>query len=251
MKKIHCYLSELIGTFIMMIIGVSAIVINLGTVYMREHIPNEWLRLLLTVVYFAAGVSAVIYSPVGRISGAHINPALTFAFWLEQKINHLDALIYSLMQFLGSIAASFILFWLWSDKLEGVKYGMTVPGEGYSIMTVFTVEMILTSLLISLVFYCLHHHSIIKYTGLAVGMYIVVAALAAATISGASFNPARSLGPAIIAVTFPHQWIYIVAPLSGAALTVVLHRIIEPLKRPVGCKLNCLLEEYHRLRQQE
>jgi len=79
-----------IGPFLMMLIGISAIALNFGTAVMQELIPSFSVRLLLTGVLFAGGATSVVYSPVGRISGAHLNPAVTLSFFLEKKLGVRD-----------------------------------------------------------------------------------------------------------------------------------------------------------------
>jgi aquaporin Z len=84
--KLSYYLSEAIGTFFMMLIGISAIVLNFGTTFMSEALPSANWRLLITGIMFAGGATLVVYSPVGSVSGAHLNPAVSLAFLLKKKI---------------------------------------------------------------------------------------------------------------------------------------------------------------------
>ena len=92
--KFSYYLSEAIGTFVMMLLGISAIAFNFATGFMAEALPSEHWRLLLTGIMFAGGATLVVYSPVGRISGAHLNPAVSLAFLLKKK-SGLEMLLFS------------------------------------------------------------------------------------------------------------------------------------------------------------
>jgi aquaporin Z len=125
--RVKYYFSEFIGTFAMMFIGISAIVFNFGTQTMQEAIPSPSIRLLLTGFLFAGGVTLVVYSPVGRISGAHLNPAVSFAFLLEKKIGVVDFAVFSFVQILASIIAAFMALLAWSDDALKANVGMTKP----------------------------------------------------------------------------------------------------------------------------
>lgn len=240
MSKQHIayYLSEFIGTFIMMFVGISAITLNLGTVTMQEMIPDYPLRLLLTGILFAGGATLVVYSPVGRISGAHLNPAVTLAFFLEKKIGHINLIMYSIMQVLGSIAAAHLALLAWTDSAQKVNLGMTLPGKGHHIGFVFFIEVLIAFLLVSLIFFFLHRRHLTRYAGIAVGLLVVIIVFLTVPVSGTGLNPARSLGPAIASRNFSYIWIYIAAPLLGSVLAVFLHKKIPFLHSPLCAKLN-------------
>jgi aquaporin Z len=236
--RITYYLSEFIGTFLMIFIGISAIVLNFGTLLMRESIPSYSLRLLFTGILFAGGATMVVYSPVGRVSGAHMNPAVTLAFFLEKKIGIVELLLFSFMQILGSTIASFLVLLIWSDNARKVNVGMTLPGKGYSIGFVFLIEVFISFLLISLIFYFLHAQKLTKYTGIAVGLLVAILVFLTAPISGTSLNPARSIGPAFVSWNFSFLWLYITAPLLGSFIAVIIRKKITFLHSPLCAKLN-------------
>jgi aquaporin Z len=237
-QRIAYYASEFIGTFVMMIIGISAIVLNFGTVFMQEWIPSPAVRLLLTGFLFAGGATLVVYSPVGRISGAHLNPAVSFAFFLERKITAVDFVLFSLMQVAGSIAAAYLALVLWSGNAWRVNDGMTLPGEGYQLETVFLTEVGITFLLVSTIFFFLHSRDLTKYTGIVAGLLVALLVFLTAPISGTSLNPARSIGPALAIGNVSYLWLYIAAPLTGSLIATTLHKMLPFLKRPLCAKLN-------------
>jgi aquaporin Z len=237
-QRLAYYASEFIGTFSMILIGISAIVLNFGTLFMRHWIPSTSPRLLLTGFLFAGGATLVVYSPVGRISGAHLNPAVSFAFFLDRKINTVDFVLFSLMQTAGSIAAAYLALALWSAHAREVNDGMTLPGEGYSIGLVFLTEVAITFLLVSTIFYFLHRRDLTKYTGLAAGLLVALLVYLTAPISGTSLNPARSIGPALAVGNASYLWLYIAAPLLGSLIATILHKNLPFLHRPLCAKLN-------------
>lgn len=236
--KFAYYASEFIGTFVMMIIGISAIALNFGTSGMRELMPSSSLRLLLTGVLFAGGATLVVYSPVGRISGAHLNPAVSFAFYLDGKIRIMELALFSLMQTAGSIAAAALALVLWSDHARQVKDGMTLPGAGYPVWLVFVTEVCITFLLVVTIFYFLHRRELTKYTGVAIGTLVALLVFLTAPISGTSLNPARSLGPALVLGDYSDLWLYVAAPLLGSMLASLAHKMPRLQHRPLCAKLN-------------
>src|SRR3954468_7021494 len=106
-RNLSAYLSEFAGTALMLFIGVSAVAFMWAQGSPVPVVPNGALRRLLTGLMFAAGPTAVVYSPLGKISGGHINPAVTLAFWRLGKVPTRDAVIYIVMQFLGAFVGAY------------------------------------------------------------------------------------------------------------------------------------------------
>jgi aquaporin Z len=235
--KLSYYLSEAIGTFVMMFLGISAIAFNFATEFMTGALPSENIRLLLTGIMFAGGATLVVYSPVGRISGAHLNPAVSLAFLLQRKIGYRDATIFMVMQCLGSIAAAFLCVFFWKSHARQIRMGMTFPGADQSIFFVFLVEVFITFLLVLSLFFFLRRKNLTKYTGLALGLLVAGLVFLTANISGTSLNPARSLGPAVAAANFSYLWVYLTAPFVGSIIAVVMANF-SSATRPLCAKLN-------------
>jgi aquaporin Z len=236
--KLSYYLSEGIGTFVMMLLGISAIAFNFATEFMAGVLPSEPMRLLLTGIMFAGSATLVVYSPVGRISGAHLNPAVSLAFLLQKKMGPIDAAVFMVMQCLGSIAAAFLALFLWGNHAKQIKMGMTLPGAGENILFVFLVEVVITFLLVIALFFFLHRKSLTRYTGLALGILVASLVFLTAHISGTSLNPARSLGPAVAAADFSSLWVYLTAPFVGSILAVIMAACLPSSIRPLCAKLN-------------
>ena len=164
---------------------------------------------------FGLVVMAMIYA-VGDISGAHLNPAVTSAFWLSGRFSINQVLPFICAQCLGAFMASGILRFLFPAH---ATLGTTLPAG--TDMQSFVLELILTFLLM---FVILNVSTGAKEkgitAGMAIGATIALEAMFAGKICGASMNPARSLAPAVVSGHLEHLWIYLTAPFAGAALAV-------------------------------
>jgi len=204
MKKL---VAEFIGTFALVFAGTGAIVI--------DDISGGSVTHVGVALTFGLIVLAMIYT-VGDISGAHLNPAVTGAFWLSGRFSGQQVLPYVLAQCFGAIAASSTLHFLFPSH---ANLGATLPAG--SDMQSFILELILTLILM---FVILNVSAGAKEkgvtAGIAIGAVIGLEATFAGPICGASMNPARSLAPAIVSGHMEHFWIYLAAPVIGACLAV-------------------------------
>ena len=204
MKKLA---AECFGTFTLVFAGTGAITINDVSGGTVSHVG-----IALT---FGLVVLAMIYA-IGDVSGAHINPAVTFGFWLARRFSGRWVLPYIVSQCLGAVIASSFLRLLFR---EHQTLGVTLPAG--PVLQSFLLEATLTCFLM---FVILSVSTGPKEKGLiagvAIGAVIAFEALFAGPISGASMNPARSLGPAVVAVHLENLWIYLAAPVLGAFVGV-------------------------------
>ena len=204
MKK--CF-AEAIGTFALVFAGTGAIVINDQSGGAVSHVG-----IALT---FGFVVLAMIYA-VGEISGAHLNPAVTLGFWLSGRFPKALIVPYVVSQCSGAFAASGVLRFLFPTH---GTLGTTLPA-GTETQS-FVLEFILTFILM---FVILNVSTGAKEkgitAGIAVGSVIALEAMFAGKICGASMNPARSLAPAVVSGHAEHLWLYLVAPILGAALAI-------------------------------
>jgi aquaporin NIP len=205
------YAAEAIGTFCLVFAGTGAIVINDVSGGIVTHVG-----IALT---FGLVVMAMIYA-VGDASGAHLNPAVTFGFWTARRLPGNAVLPYVASQVLGALAASGLI------RLMFVHPTLGATHPAGSIIQSFTLEFVLTAMLM-LVILGVATGSKEKglLAGVAIGGVIAFEALFAGPISGASMNPARSLAPAVLSGAMADLWIYIVAPLLGAAVGVLGNRM--------------------------
>lgn len=199
--------AELIGTFALVFAGTGAIVINDVSGGSITHVG--------VALTFGLVVLAMIYT-LGDISGAHLNPAVTFGFWLSGRFPIAHVVPYIFCQTLGACVASVVLRLLFPAH---PNLGATLPAG--SDFQSFILETILTFLLMFVILSVSTGAKEKGITaGIAVGSVIALEAMFAGKICGASMNPARSLAPALVSGTFQHLWIYLTAPFAGAVLAI-------------------------------
>ncbi len=207
--------AEMFGTFALVFAGTGAIVTNAlsgGTV---THVG-----IALT---FGLIVLAMIYA-IGDVSGCHINPAVTLAFFVARRFEGRLVVPYVICQCLGAIIASCLLRLLFPTSTD---LGQTIPANGY--LQSFVLEFVLTMILMFVIL------SVATETndrgilaGVAIGSVVALEALFAGPISGASMNPARSLAPAIVSFQLKYLSIYVFAPVLGAISSVLVYRVVHP-----------------------
>jgi len=220
------YVAEFLGTACLVFFGLSAVVFDFGEgLPMARWVPDHGLRLLITGLCFAGTGSLVAISPLGRLSGGHINPSVSLAFWLNGKMHFSDFVGYITAQMLGGMAGAVVLAGVWKKHAASVSNGMTRPGAGWPLWQVFVFETALTGLLVLLIFVFVSHRRLMRWTPLMTWIVVAMMVWLEAPISGTSLNPARSFGPALVTGEWREQWIYAVAPPLGGILGVVLFRL--------------------------
>lgn len=208
------YLAEALGTFFLIFAGTGAIVVN--------DLSGGTVSHLGIGLVFGLIVMAMIYA-IGDLSGAHINPAVTIAFWIARQFPARQVVPYIVAQCAGAIAASLLIRFLFvHDTL-----GATLPAGDWQ--QSFVLEIVLTLLLM---FVILNVATGAKEKGImagaAIGGVVALEAIFAGPICGASMNPARSLGPAVVSGQLEHLWIYLAAPVLGAGIAVGLFWGTQP-----------------------
>ena len=225
------YVAEFIGTALLVLLGVSVVILMFGKDGPGSRlIPAEGLRLFLTGGLFGSIGALIAVSPIGRISGAHINPAVTLAFWLEGKLAWRDAALYILAQFAGSVVGALPLV-AWGPIGQSVAFGATQPGADVPAWVAMLGEMSVTFLLLLAILTTAAHPRTRRFTPLVLPFVLSILVWLEAPISGASANPARSFGPALVAYVPLDPLIYVVGPSLGAALYAGLVRI-EAVRLP-------------------
>lgn len=208
------YLAELLGTFALVFCGTGAIIIH-------QEYPGTVTHVGVAIT-FGLIVTAMIYT-VGGISGAHLNPAVTIAFWISRSFPAKEIIPYVLSQAAGAFLASFTLLYLFP---ENEKLGTTLP-SGLPMQS-FVLEVILTFILMWVI---LHVAKGSKeqgmFAGVVIGGVVLLEALFAGPVCGASMNPIRSLSPALVSGHTEHLWVYLTAPVLGAALAVGAWRVMK------------------------
>ncbi|MEG3936984.1 MULTISPECIES: MIP/aquaporin family protein [unclassified Microcoleus] len=205
-------LAEGLGTFIIVFAGTGAVMVN--------KISGGSLTHLGVSFVFGAVVAAMIYA-IGHISDAHFNPAVTLGFWASGFFPKYKVLPYVLAQCAGAIAASQVLL-ITLGKVANL--GATVPLNGNWLQSLI-LETVLTFILMFVILGSgLDRRAHIGFAGIAIGLTVGLEAAFMGPITGASMNPARSLGPALVGGIWQHHWVYWVAPIWGAQLAVAVYR---------------------------
>jgi aquaporin NIP len=208
------YLAEFIGTFAIVFCGTGAIIINQESGGTIGHAG--------IAITFGLIVMAMIYA-LGSISGAHFNPAVTISFALAKKFPVREISPYILSQIAGGFFASTILRLLFA---KNEFLGSTIPAG--SEMQSFILEFILMFLLMFVIMHVAHgskEQGLLA--GLAIGSVVLLEAMFAGPISGASMNPVRSLAPAIVSGHVEHLWIYLTAPFLGGITGMLCWKIMR------------------------
>jgi aquaporin Z len=218
----QAYVSEFVGTALLVLVGLTIVILMFGAGSPGARaIPDEGLRRLITGFLFGATGALIALSPVGKESGAHINPVVTFAFWMMGKLKSRTALGYILAQLIGATIGSLPLL-LFGSMGRSVAFGATLPGEGYAIEAVLMGEVITTFGLIAGLCIFLGFRPLRPFTpGLFPFLYAFMV-FVESPISGTSTNPARSFGPAIISGQWQGWWIYWMGPLIGMLVGVAI-----------------------------
>ncbi len=205
--------AELLGTYALVTAGCGAIMVDAQTGALG-HIGIAATFGLVIMVMIAA---------TGHISGAHFNPAVTFAFALTRHFPWREVPFYVGGQFLGAFLGAGTLRVLLGDL---ANLGVTLPSG--SVAQSFGLEVLLTaSLMFVIISVATDTRAVGETAAIAIGATVAVDALWAGPISGASMNPARSLGPALVAGIGTDQWLYVIAPIIGAAIGGLVYQVIR------------------------
>jgi aquaporin Z len=208
---------EFLGTFILVTVAAGSGVIN-------HYVGGGPISRTAAVIAPGAVVMAMIYA-WGPLSGLHINPVVTFAFTGRGVFPPKWVLPYWMVQFAGAICAALFLQWMFGDVSAGGNYPVTTAGGEWKSLVM---EIALTAILVSIILNtATGHRSIGHNAAIAVGSTVALLGLFASPISGASMNPARTLGPDIVSTTFTGWWVYVAGDLIGAAIAVVIITLVR------------------------
>lgn len=208
--------SELVGTFLLVIVAAGAPMVG--------HLYPGTVSPAMAVVAPGLMVMAIILF-MGKVSGAHLNPAVTLSFSARGDFPWHRVPGYLTAQVLGAIAAALVL-----TGLVGVSssYGGSYPGASTAPLTAMLVEMLLTFVLVSVILGTASGaQSVGMFAAIAVGGYIALAGMWAAPLSGASMNPARTLGPNLIGGNLGPYWVYVMGPILGGGLAVLFSYVLR------------------------
>lgn len=218
-------LAEFLGTFCLVFAGTGAIVVN---DFSQGAITHFGIATAFGLVVFA-----MIYA-FGEISGSHLNPAVSIGLWVAGKFDARHLTGYILAQCAGAVMASLVLHGVFPDHRS---LGMTLPVAGQT--NAFLFEIILTWMLMLVILNVTHPtHPDRSFAGFIIGAFVGLEALFGGPVSGASMNPARSFGPALVSGKMLDLWIYLVAPVIGSIAAVLIHRLLMVTSEPDKSSIN-------------
>ncbi len=209
--------SELLGTFLLVLVAAGGGMVN-------ARFGGHAIGTAAQVVAPGLMVMAIILF-MGTVSGAHLNPAVSVAFALRGDFPWRRVPAYIAAQFAGAVAATLVL-WAFVGRHGGA--GLALPGPGISTVAAMAWEMLLTAGLVSVILGTASGaQQVGTLAAIGVGSYIALAGLFGSPVSGASMNPARSLGPALVLGDWTAWWAYLAGPLAGAAIAVGIAYVLR------------------------
>jgi aquaporin Z len=200
-------------------------------------IPSEFLRRLMIGLAMGLTLIGLVYSPWGKRSGAHMNPAFTLTFWRLGKVAPWDAVLYSLSQFLGGLGGMLLVAAGAAPLLShrSVNYVATVPGPGGP-WVAFVAETVISFVLMLVVLILTNRASLARYTGVVAGVCVAAFITFESPLSGMSMNPARTLGSAFLPHLWQSLWIYFTAPPLGMLVAAEVYLL---------CRCHAACAKYH------
>jgi aquaporin Z len=228
MKK---YMAEFLGTFVLVLVGTGSAVI-----------AGKEIGVLGIALAFGLSVLVMVYT-IGQISGCHINPGITIAMLINGKILTKDAIVYILAQCIGAIFASALLLTIMTGQpgyqvapanLGANGYGADYLG-GYSMTSAFLAEVVTTFIFLMVIFGATSRKAPAGFAGIAIGLSLAMIHMVTIPVTGTSVNPARSIGPAVVAggTALTQLWLFLVAPVIGAVIAAIVWKyLFEDTRSP-------------------
>lgn len=219
------YGAELLGTALLVAVGLSIVILDFGQGSpVVRLLPSPGGRRLITGFLFGTTGALIALSPLGKESGAHINPAVTLGFWLMGKLKARHLLGYVVAQLAGAAVGALLLL-AWGTMGRSIAFGATFPNASYAVGWALLGETVTTFALILGLFFFLQHRRLRTFTPALFPFLYAALVFAEANVSGTSTNPARSFGPALISGDWHGWWVYWLGPLLGTLLGVAMFRM--------------------------
>ncbi len=211
------WMCELLGTMILLFAGFTAIGIAFAAYTGGPTGIGAYVRYACMGAVFGGAGALVAYLPIGRLSGAHLNPAVSIAFWVTGHVSWKNLIGYIAFQCLGAVCAMFLWIGLFGSDARAVHDALTRPGLQIPPLLACFIEMVLTASLVGIILYCVSSEKRARWTPVAVWCLVPLLVCVGAPLTGASMNPARSFGPALISGVWSSFWVYCAGPACGAA----------------------------------
>ena len=216
MVNLRNWFAEAVATYALVFFGPLSII--LSAVAFGEGLSIE--GIIMISLGHGAAIGLMVYA-FGHVSGAHINPAVTIPMIITRKIGIADGIGYIIFQIIGAIAAAFTLKAVLPDLGAAVHFGTQSPGEliNYSATSAVGLEAIFTFFLVTVIFMtAVHKKAVAGIQGISIGGMVFLLHLVGVPLTGASMNPARTLGPAIASGFWESHWVYWVGPIIGGII---------------------------------
>jgi aquaporin Z len=220
------YLAEALGLGLFMVAaGIVATALDSPRSPLHGLVADADLRRMLGGLAMGLTAVGLIYSPWGKRSGAHMNPAVTLAFFVLGKIRARDAAFYVLAQFAGGLVGVLLVLGLLGDAFaaQPVSFAVTMPGPAGA-AAAFLAELAISFGMLASILYVASRTRLAPYAGVVAGLLVALYISFEAPLSGMSMNPARSFASAAPGALYDHLWIYFVAPPLGMWLAALAHR---------------------------
>ena len=219
-------IAEFIGTFTLVLVGCGAAVIAGPGIAGANTVG-------VLGISFAFGLAIVAMAyGIGPVSGCHVNPAVSLGAWFAGRMSTRDLVSYAIAQCLGAIAGAIVLYLIMSGKASGWEGGLGANGWGpgylgeYNVVSAFVFEVVATFIFLVTILGVTQKGAPSHLAGLAIGLTLAAIHIVGINVTGVSVNPARSLGPALLSggAAMGQLWLFIVAPVIGAAIAGILFR---------------------------
>jgi len=228
------YTAELIGTGILVFFGAGMATISFGFRAFGGSVAAGILLTGLTFGLVLLGLVAVI----GPISGCHVNPAVTLGQFLAKRISPIDAVGYVIAQLIGALLGALLLLWVFHTSPFYIRSRIGLGANGYGNLSLlhasgggaFLIEIIITAVFVLVVLSATRARANVAIQGAVLGVALALVNIMGIAIDGASVNPARSFGPAIVAggPWLSQLWLFLIAPLAGAVLAAGVFMLFHP-----------------------
>ena len=204
-----------------------------------QALPDPLLQRALMGALMGLTAIAIIYSPWGQQSGAHINPAVTLTFWRLGKVATWDAVFYVIAQFGGGALGVLVVLALLGHAFADppIQYIATLPGAG-GILTALVAEVVISCGLMLMILFTTNTPRLMRLTGVFAGCLVALYITFEAPLSGMSMNPARSFAAALPGQLWQAWWVYFAGPAAGMLLAVELYRLLRRAPEVACAKLN-------------
>ena len=235
----------LLGTF-MLVAAVAATLMEFSGSPVHRALPDAFTRRVVIGAAMGLTAAALIYSPWGRRSGAHMNPAITLAFYRLDKVEPWDAAFYVVAQFAGGVAGVLLAQALLGSPFTAppVRDIATVPGPAGAVAA-FAGEFVISLTMMSMVLYTSNHPRLKPWTGAFSGLLIVAFVVFESPLSGFSMNPARTVASALPSGVWTSAWIYFVAPTLGMQAAIDAYRWATGRRHVICAKLAHDIEDVY------